>query len=467
MPHLVIFASEREAMLPEQFLERIAAQKYIDAPGLVRALGQPSPVSVRINPRKWDRPVTGYDKVPWEQNGFYLPVRPQFTPDPLFHAGVYYPQEASSMFTGEAFRQVAGDMDGINVLDLCGAPGGKSTHLSTLISGNGLLVANEVIRTRAAVLAETITKWGIGNTVVTQNDPSDFAALPGFFDVIVVDAPCSGEGMFSNAPAVSEWSEQNARLCSDRQRRIVMDVWPSLKDGGVLIYSTCTFNPAENEENIAWFIDHIESEPVALDIARFEGITPVNYKNVTGYGFHPGRVRGDGFFIAVLRKRGGEERGRQYGRIKSHKPDSKILKRIEPLIDVDAARLAVTGDRVIAFAARPDLYSRLAERLRIVKSGTLVGEFRNDDFIPAHDLAMSVMQRSGAWPVYSTTYEEAVSFLRLESFPLSGMPAGRIMMHYRGVPLGFIKNLGNRFNNGYPQGWRIRMEKQASFTEIF
>ena len=167
-------------------------------------------------------------------------------------------------------------MDGINVLDLCGAPGGKSTHLSTLISGNGLLVANEVIRTRAAVLAENITKWGIGNTVVTQNDPSDFAALPGFFDVIVVDAPCSGEGMFSNATAVSEWSEQNARLCSDRQRRIVMDVWPSLKDGGVLIYSTCTFNPAENEENIAWFIDHIDSEPVALDIARFEGITPVN-----------------------------------------------------------------------------------------------------------------------------------------------------------------------------------------------
>ncbi|MCU0379038.1 MAG: RsmB/NOP family class I SAM-dependent RNA methyltransferase, partial [Bacteroidales bacterium] len=218
-------------MLPEQFLKRISTQQYVDAPLLTRALGEPSPVSVRVNSLKWNKPVTGYVKVPWEPNGFYLPVRPQFTPDPLFHAGVYYPQEASSEGN-----------EGLNVLDLCGAPGGKSTHLSSLISDKGLLVANEVIRARASVLAENITKWGMGNTVVTQNDPSDFAVLPGFFDVILVDAPCSGEGMFRDETAISEWSEQNARLCSDRQRRIVMDVWPSLKDGGILIYSTCTFN---------------------------------------------------------------------------------------------------------------------------------------------------------------------------------------------------------------------------------
>lgn len=453
-------------MLPEQFLKRITTQPYIDAPLLVRALAQPSPVSIRINPRKWDQPVAGYDKVPWEPYGFYLPVRPQFTPDPLFHAGAYYPQEASSMFTGEVFRQVTSGKDWIQVLDLCGAPGGKSTHLSTLISDNGLLVANEVIRPRAAVLAENITKWGMGNTVVTQNDPADFAALPGFFDVIVVDAPCSGEGMFSNPTAVSEWSEQNARLCSDRQRRIVMDVWPSLRDGGVLIYSTCTFNPAENEENVAWFNENVASEPVTIDISHFNGITPVSHRNIEGYGFHPGRAGGDGFFIAAIRKRGGEDRGSKHGRKRPQKPASDIIKRIEPLIDIDAGRLTIAGERVIALAAQTDIYSRLADSLRVVKSGTLVGEFRKNDFVPAHDLAMSVKQRSGAWPVYSTTYEEAVSFLRLENFPVSGMPKGRIMIHYRGVPLGFINNLGNRFNTGYPQGWRIRMERQAGYREI-
>jgi NOL1/NOP2/fmu family ribosome biogenesis protein len=217
---------------------------------------------------------------------------------------------------------------------------------------------------------------------------------------------------------------------------------------------------------MSWFYDNANSEPVTLDISSFNGITPVSYENITGYSFHPGRVSGDGFFIAVLRKRGGEERGRQHGRKRTQRPGSDILKRIEPLIDIDADRLAITGDRVIALAAHADVYNRLSERLRVVKSGTLVGEFRNADFVPAHDLAMSVKQRSGAWPAYNTTYEEAVSFLRLENFPVSGMPKGRIQMHYRGIPLGFIKNLGNRFNNGYPQGWRIRMEKKAGFMDI-
>lgn len=453
-------------MLPEQFLRRISTQQYIDAPLLVRALGQPSPVSIRVNSRKWDHPVAGYDKVPWEPNGFYLPVRPQFTPDPLFHAGVYYPQEASSMFTGEAFRQVTEGMKALRVLDLCGAPGGKSTHLATIIGNNGLLVANEVIRARAAVLAENVTKWGTGNVIVTQNDPSDFAALPGFFDVIVVDAPCSGEGMFSNTAAVREWSELNARLCSERQRRIVMDVWPSLKTGGAMIYSTCTFNPAENEENISWFRDRTDAVSMPLDMKGNSDIIPLRNGEIEGYGFHPGKVRGDGFFIAVLRKTASEPPGRQSTKTSALKPPSKMTDRVQHLITIEPERLLMSGDRVMALACNRQLFSYINDRLTVIKSGTLVGEFRNEDFIPAHDLAMSVRQAEGVWPVYEATYEEALAFLRLDHFTISGMPRGRLLILYRGVPLGFVNNLGNRFNNGYPQGWRIRMERQSGFSAI-
>ncbi|MBE0677187.1 MAG: RsmB/NOP family class I SAM-dependent RNA methyltransferase, partial [Bacteroidales bacterium] len=290
------------SMLPEEFLERISHQSYIDGAGLADALSRPSETSVRVNRYKWSHPVQGYEKVGWEPDGYYLPGRILFTPDPLFHAGVYYPQESSGMFAGELFRQLTAGMNGPRVLDLCGAPGGKATHLSALLPDDGLLVANEVIRARAAVLAENITKWGLGNTVVTQNDPARFASLPGFFDVMVADAPCSGEGMFRSSAAVREWSPQNARLCSERQRRIVMEAWPSLRPGGILIYSTCTFNPSENEENISWIMETTGAEPLTADLSGTAGVTVISHGGLQGYGFHPGRVRGEGFFIAALRK---------------------------------------------------------------------------------------------------------------------------------------------------------------------
>jgi 16S rRNA C967 or C1407 C5-methylase (RsmB/RsmF family) len=206
------------------------------------------------------------------------------------------------MFAGEVFRQLTAGMTGVRVLDLCGAPGGKSTHLARLMGDDGILVANEVIRTRASVLAENITKWGIGNTMVTNADPSRFSMLPGFFDVIVADAPCSGEGMFRSPVAVREWSMQNARMCSERQRRIVMESWPALRPGGLLIYSTCTFNPAENEENVSWFMEQTGAESVPVELPDGSPVVAVRSGNAEGYGFHPGRVNGDGFFIAAIRK---------------------------------------------------------------------------------------------------------------------------------------------------------------------
>ncbi len=493
---MVIFALREKKMFPAEFLKRLGEQSYIDAIGLEEALGQPAGSSIRVNPRKWPHPVSGYERVVWEPNGYYLPGKRPFTLDPLFHAGVYYPQESSSMFTGELFRQLTSGMTGLRVLDLCGAPGGKATHLSALLAGHsliagadpgadsgqiagngfpaghhlpagdGLLVANEVIRTRAAVLAENITKWGFGNTIVTQGDPARFATMEGFFDVIVADAPCSGEGMFRSVGAVKEWSVQNARLCSERQRRIVMEAWPALKAGGILIYSTCTFNPAENEVNISRIRETTGAESLTAELPLAGCVTPISHEGITGYGFHPGKVKGEGFFIAAIRKPTGTGRAIRDGRRGALKASASAFEKAESLAAFERDRLVMAENRIIALAADPPTLSYISDRVTVIKSGTMIGEMKNNDLVPAHDLAMSVRQRRGAWPEYELTRDEAVSFLRLEQLPAAIIPTGRVLVCYRGVPLGFVNNLGSRVNNGYPQSWRIRMEKQPGFLEI-
>jgi NOL1/NOP2/fmu family ribosome biogenesis protein len=393
------------------------------------------------------------------------------------------------MFTGEVFRQLMDGRSGLRVLDLCGAPGGKSTHLARLLGDNGILVANEVIRSRASVLAENITKWGTGNAMVTSADPSRFSALPGFFDVIVADAPCSGEGMFRSSVAVREWSLQNTRLCSERQRRIVMDAWPALRPGGVLIYSTCTFNPAENEDNVSWFMEQTGAESLTVELPEGSPVVPVRYGNASGYGFHPGRVKGDGFFIAAIRKppesrygQAGDGRvtgsgplqGLQYGqgpllrkgRKQGNRSASQAFERSEPVALFDRSRIVLHDERIVALAADSDLFGFLAERLPVIKPGTTIGEIKNNVLIPAHDLAMSVKLREGAWPVHPLGGEEALAWLRLESPVAAGMPRGRVLLTHRGVALGFANNLGTRVNNGYPREWRIRMERGDGITEI-
>ncbi len=247
-------------VLPEEFLRRVP-------PELAAALDGTPPVSVRFNPFKVSDRPEGLRQVPWCRYGYYLDERPQFSLDPAWHAGAYYVQEASSMFVGE----LAGDIGGLRVLDLCAAPGGKTTLLSTLTGLDGLVVANEPIRARAQVLADNVARWGLGNVVVTNNDPSHFAGFRDWFDVVLVDAPCSGEGMFRRNPeSRGEWSEANVVLCARRQRRILGDILAVLKPGGRLIYSTCTFNRAENEENVEWLIDELGGE--AVDVQSPAGV---------------------------------------------------------------------------------------------------------------------------------------------------------------------------------------------------
>lgn len=444
-------------MFPEGFIKRIQTQKYIDPDNLLNALQEPSPVSIRINPSKWGRRPLDSEPVPWCSQGFYLPKRPSFTLDPLFHSGCYYPQEASGMFIEEVFRQAVDKSGYLRILDVCGAPGGKSTHLSSLTGYNGLVVANEVIKSRASILAENISKWGINNTIVTQNDPSVFSRIPGFFDVILADAPCSGEGMFRDPVALREWSEPNAIHCSERQKRILADIWPALRENGLLIYSTCTFNQGENEENIKWLLDKTGAETFELDISGFEGIKKISYHGINGYGFYPGMIRGEGLFISVVRKTGNSS---GISKVKKSMPFNEMKKSDHAVIKdwtlFPVQNIFRAGEEIFAFPGRIEDYSVLRGSLRIISNGTKICTVKNGDYLPAHEFALSDRIRKEAFPVAELDYSQAIAFLRRDAFN-PDVPKGWFLASYKGINLGFCNNIGKRINNYFPVQWRIRM----------
>jgi 16S rRNA C967 or C1407 C5-methylase (RsmB/RsmF family)/NOL1/NOP2/fmu family ribosome biogenesis protein len=454
-------------IFPEDFVERIKSQAGIESSVLLQALKEPSPVSIRINRARWNMEPAVSIRVPWCPDGWYLTKRPSFTLDPLFHSGCYYPQEASGMFVGEAYRQVMGGRTDIRVLDLCGAPGGKSTHLSSLIGKSGMLIANEVIRSRASILAGSVTRWGKGNTIVTNSDPAAFSRMEGYFDLILVDAPCSGEGMFRDEVALREWSLSNTALCSERQKRIVMDVWPSLKKGGYMIYSTCTFNPAENEENIRWLIDTCQGESVRIDIREFKGIREIDYKGIKGYGFYPGKVSGEGFFLSVIRK---DEGSAASGLGRSGQSAKKVMKEdrsvAQKLLKMEVPLILREKEDVFAVPVMAEEYTMLRQKLNIVKKGTLLYQVKRDDIIPSHELALSELLSADAFPVVGLEYRNAISFLRKENLMLKDLPEGWVIAGYRGINLGFIKNIRSRINNYFPVGWRIRMPAEREVADI-
>jgi len=446
-------------VFPAEFIKRIQSQSYIEAQKLLLALAEPAPISIRVNRDKWAGKPSDTEIVPWCNTGYYLKYRPSYTADPLFHAGCYYPQEASSMFIEEVYRQVAGDTKDIRVLDLCGAPGGKSTLLSSLIGSNGVLIANEVIRQRAAVLSENTTKWGLGNTIVTSSDPSAFSKMKGYFDIILTDAPCSGEGMFRDPVAIREWSPQNASHCSERQRRILSDVWPSLKDNGILIYSTCTFNPAENEDNMSWLAEQTNASPVMLDISRFDGIQKISFNNIYGYGFYPGKVRGDGLFVAVIRKNGNGGNQSSFPAKTSLRNSSKEeISMVMKIADTNPSNLFTNNDFIMHIPVQAAEFAYISGHLGIVKPGTDLLRVRGRDFNPLHDLVLFIGLKRDVFPFFEADYDQALTYLRRESFRLDGMPDGWVILRYRGVNIGLVKNIGPRINNYYPVEWRIRMQ---------
>jgi 16S rRNA C967 or C1407 C5-methylase (RsmB/RsmF family)/NOL1/NOP2/fmu family ribosome biogenesis protein len=453
-------------MFPEGFIKRIQDQKYIDATKLLIALGEPSPVSIRLNTAKWKLRPSDAEPVSWCRNGYYLKNRPSYTLDPLFHSGCYYPQEASSMFLGHMIEQTTDLSENLRVLDLCAAPGGKSTLLSGLLRPESLLIANETIRSRASILAETISKWGCYNTLVTQNDPAAFASLEGYFDLIIVDAPCSGEGMFRTEIAVKEWSESNTNHCSERQKRILADIWPALKENGLLIYSTCTFNPGENEENIKWLIDRKNAECVRINISSFKGITEIDFQGIPGYGFYPDKINGEGFFISAVRKTGPQKNIYFKNQKKTElQPDKNDLEVAGRWTYFSRERIFKWGDELFASPCSMDEYLYLYRNLKVVRTGTKLFSVKNKKQLPSHELALSLALKKDIFYENEVNLSGALAFMRRDNFILPGAAKGWNLVTYKGINLGFVNNLGNRVNNYFPVEWRIRMNLPESGKE--
>ena len=447
--------------IPQKLLESLEHVKGFDREAFekVHVSGE-QVTSIRLNPLKSmvHGPWT-MDKIPWCPHGCYLSARPSFTLDPLFHAGAYYVQEASSMFLWHALQEVIGSNTHKKVLDLCAAPGGKSTLLASYFK-DGLIIANEVIKSRAAVLVENITKWGSGHVIVTNNDPSHFQSLPGYFDVIVIDAPCSGSGLFRKDPtAIEEWSEDNVQLCSQRQQRILADVLPALKENGILIYSTCSYSAEEDETIADWLVTEMAMESKQLNINAEWNIveTASPGKKAYGYRFYPDKIKGEGFFMAVFQKK----ESANETRLKEQSltiPSKQEWQQINSFIEIpgDLTLFKQSGSvRAIKKEWLHDLQV-LAKCLYIKKAGIDIGAVKGKDVIPGHELALSNLSK--AFIPVPLTEDQALQYLRRKELVLEGAPKGWNLVSYGGLPLGWVKVLPNRVNNYYPTEWRILKE---------
>ena len=397
------------------------------------------------------------EKIPWTDDGYYLASRPSFTFDPLFHAGCYYVQEASSMFLEQALKQTVDLSQNLKVLDLSAAPGGKSTLLLSLLSKDSLLVSNEVIRSRATILNDNIIKWGCSNIVVTNNDPKDFQQLKNYFDVIIVDAPCSGSGLFRRDPAaIEEWSEQNVIMCSQRQQRILADVLPALKTGGVLIYSTCSYSIAEDEKICEWIKNDLKIANEELLINSAWHIT----ESGGGYRFWPDKIKGEGFFLACFRKKTGDDKI-DLPKVKPYafsKQEMDVLKKYVKTNDITFLRhgkmIKAIPESLIADIAM------VSTKLRIVSCGTEIGEIIKDKLVPEHALAVSTILSDEVLRM-DLNYDQAIQYLKKKDPELITERKGWAVVTCQGQGLGWINILPNRINNYYPKELRILKDQNS------
>jgi 16S rRNA C967 or C1407 C5-methylase (RsmB/RsmF family)/NOL1/NOP2/fmu family ribosome biogenesis protein len=431
--------------LPEAFVESILKDSPFGQP-LIEALNDTPSTSVRINLRKpkvFD--FQGNEPVSWCPNAFYLKERPNFTLDPLFHAGAYYPQEAASMAIYDLVKSLNLPQGSV-VLDACAAPGGKTLAMIDALPENCAGIANEIHPHRANILCENVTKWGLDNVAVCNNDTSMFRDLPAFFDLVLIDAPCSGEGMFRKDPnARLEWSLASVDKCIERQRVIINNLINGIKPGGYLIYATCTFNENENEKQLQEILatGEFELHPWIAPTDSLPG------RNRIGHYFIPGRSRSEGLFIGVLKKCGSLNSNPTFLPSTSNHNFTGLDFDVLPHQElVGHNNLAYLRSSILG-----QVLSRLKIPLRILKNGLAVAELTAKGWGPQHDLSM-ITNRITA---IDCSKQEALMYLRGETFPVPPYPPGYYLIRFQGVNLGFIKHLGQRFNNLYPKTWRIRM----------
>lgn len=451
--------------IPAPFLFALQGCRGFNEDTFVSAHQQAAPVSIRVNTHKAHLTPTPFlelerdGEIPWCSDAFYLRQRPVFTLDPVFHAGAYYVQEASSMFIRHALETVLGGASGLTALDLCAAPGGKSTLLASMPQF-ALVLANEIIQSRVSVLQENTIKWGAHHVFVSNNDPRVFASMGECFDVVLVDAPCSGSGLFrKDSDAIQEWSPEQVGFCVARQQRILSDVLPSLKEGGVLVYSTCSFSPEENEANLDYLVQSGFLESVALDIPEGWGIvqTASAKYGAHGYRFYPDQVRGEGFFCAVFKKVGTHQ-----GRVS---PAKTIAFSSDPGIAKSWLRSAeglvfYRKDSEV-FACDESVHLQLEwmqQHLKLRRSGIRLGKQIRELFIPDHELAMSRLWSSSI-DCLELGKAQALDYLRREAIDLSAVSSGWKMVCHASIPLGWAKIVHGKMKNHYPMPWRILMRK--------
>lgn len=447
-------------MLPKDFISPF--------PGLEEALAEEPAVSVRVNRAKGIAVPHGAETVAWCPSGFWLGDRPQFTWDPALHQGLYYVQDASSMITTLAVKQAVsllGLTSGVLLLDACAAPGGKTIAAIDALPPGSMAVANEYVPGRVAILAENLAKWGSPAKMVTRGDTARFRRLPGTFDIVMADVPCSGEGMFRKDPeAVRQWTPALVEECAARQREIVANLWETLREGGIFIYSTCTFNRTENEDMLAWLLaEYPDGIHIPLDIP--DGWGPVTTDGCTH--FVPGRVRGEGLTIFMVSKGvPGLGMRQQPSRRASSADRNRKSKKTSAPVSPECFRWLDSGEeydirdengRIVAL---PTLWSaqvkEMSGKLDVVGCGLELATVKGRDVIPSQSLALSTALRRGAFPEVTVDYAAAVAYLRREAVAMpDGTPRGFVLLTYGGYPLGFVKNIGNRANNLYPAEWRI------------
>jgi 16S rRNA C967 or C1407 C5-methylase (RsmB/RsmF family) len=442
---------------------------------LLDSMQQPISTAIRINRNKINELCVDYSPIPHCKDGFILKERPQFTADPAIHAGAYYVQESNSMWVGEIVRHlIQNQNDGAVVLDLCGAPGGKSTHIASVLRDGDLLVANEVIQGRNAILYENLSKWGAANAVVTRADAKQFGKNANLFDIIACDAPCSGEGMFrKDQTAIDEWSLQNVQLCAERQQRIVHDVWNSLKPGGFLIYSTCTFNREENEENIFKFCKDLNAKTIAID---FEGHENLYCLEENMYRCMPNLTLGEGFFFAVLQKidensaqndQEDRQSDRDFASYKKNKSNGNKGKQGKNQLELPFSLEnwgAYTGAEG-TYALRTGFWLEKNPLLMgllpsIVHPGVGIGKIYNGDWKvdPSFDLSFYDVE---LYPTIEIGIDEAIKYYRREFLNTISDRKGIVGLRWNGLHIGTANSVKNGLNNLWPVNWRIRSEFEA------
>lgn len=446
--------------LPEAFETNINKALGKESDAFKESLELPAPVSIRFNPLKsYDSSDLDIKKdVLWSKNAKYLNARPIFTLDPAFHAGGYYVQEASSMYLGHIFENIIDNKKPLRVLDMCAAPGGKTTHLASYLKDTDLLVANEVIKNRVTILKENLGKWGFNNVIICNQDPETFADLEGFFDIVLVDAPCSGEGLFRKDPAaMNEWSEVSVQMCAARQKRILSAAALLVAPQGHLIYSTCTYNSQENDENAQWLTRTLDFEIVNIKNPAAWKIT----KTVTGNQFYPHKTEGEGFFVSVLKNVGHDQKYSK-AKLSLFRVNKAIRESIEPWFKTEEFEefefySKKEGTILALRKSLSDDYGTVFKSIFKRSSGLEIGIFKGKDFIPSHAFALSNLYNADIQSL-ELPKDEALKYLKKENFQHDSKISGWAIVKYKGLSLGWAKIISDRINNYLPVEFRIRMD---------